>query len=284
MAKLVTLDNWNRRILGSHPVFWPLLPGAAAFVESFTDWPTLTDYQNFLDNSAKPILTRSNCRLSVVPQDENPQHFADGYEPRIYLKGELQTRRNSWHDFFQILAWKIFPKTKAAINELHFKAMKTRLDSSGHAERRSILENTLTQYDECGAVIISPDRELLDLIEQFDWQTLFWKKRTQLEQRLKCIVFGHAIYEKAINPYIGLTVHTVLLTVPAKQFAAPTEILLPYLDILLEEQFTVDSNIQKPQDLSPFPVLGLPGWHPDNNRESFYDNKDYFRPGRKQKN
>ena len=119
---------------------------------------------------------------------------------------------------------------------------------------------------------------------QFQWHTLFWKKRSQLEQHLKCIVFGHAIYEKAINPYIGMTAHAVLLTVPDNQFNAPTETLLPYLDTLLVEKFSVNSNIHSPQDLSPFPLLGLPGWHPDNARENFYDDTDYFRPGRKQKN
>lgn len=284
MAKLITQDSWNPQVLGSHPVFWPLLPTASAFVRSFVDWPTLSDYQNFLNKSENPVRTRSNHQLSIVPQDETPLLFADGYEPRIYLKGELQTRQDCWHDFFQVLVWNIFPRTKAAINELHFNAMKARLESPGQSERRSVLENTLTQYDECGAVIISTDHELLNLVKQFDWHTLFWKRRTHLENNLKCIVFGHAIYEKSIKPYIGMTGHAVLLTVPEKQFTAPTETLLLYLDTLLEEKFTVGSNIQSPRDLSPFPLLGLPGWHPDNDRESFYDNTNYFRSGRKQKN
>ena len=284
MAKLVTQDSWNPNVLGSHPIFWPLLPSASGFVESFLDWPTLADYQDFLNTSDNPIVTRSHNKLTIVPQDINPQLFADGYEPRVFLKGELQTRINSWHDFFQVLIWKIFPKTKACINELHFNAMKYRLESSGQPERRSVLENTLTQFDECGTVIISTEQPLLDLIRQFNWHTLFWKKRAELEQHIKCIVFGHAIYEKAINPYIGMTGHAVLLTVPNKVFDLPTEHLIQYLDPLLEASFTSNSSIQTPQDLSPFPLLGLPGWHPDNCQESFYKNANYFRPGRKQKN
>ena len=34
------------------------------------------------------------------------------------------------------------------------------------------------------------------------------------------------------------------------------------------------------RELSPLPVLGVPGWWKDNEQESFYDNTGYFRPGR----
>jgi len=61
-------------------------------------------------------------------------------------------------------------------------------------------------------------------------------------------------------------------------------LLVEYLDTRLESYFSDNAGIQSPQDLSPFPLLGLPGWHPDNEQENFYENKDYFRPGRKQKN
>ena len=284
MAKLHPQDTWNPQVLESHPLFWPLVSGASAFVESFSDWPTLEDFQHYLDSSDKPINTRSHLPLTIVPQDENPVQFSDGYEPRIYLKGELQTRQNSWHDFFQVLVWKIFPKTKAAINELHFNAIKERIQSTYNQKRRSVFENLLTQFDECGGIVISPDTDLLQLVNNFDWKTLFWEKRTQTTQRLKCIVFGHAIYEKAVNPYIGMTSHCVLLTVPEKEFSAANEILVEYLDTRLESHFSGNTGIQSPRELSPFPLLGLPGWHCNNTQENFYKNEDYFRPGRKQQN
>ena len=31
------------------------------------------------------------------------------------------------------------------------------------------------------------------------------------------------------------------------------------------------------KDLHPFPLLGIPGWHPENEQEIFYKNKAYFR-------
>ena len=34
------------------------------------------------------------------------------------------------------------------------------------------------------------------------------------------------------------------------------------------------------RELSPLPVLGVPGWWDGNEQEEFYDNTGYFRPGR----
>jgi hypothetical protein len=34
------------------------------------------------------------------------------------------------------------------------------------------------------------------------------------------------------------------------------------------------------RELSPLPVLGVPGWWGGNEQENFYENTDYFRPGR----
>lgn len=283
MANLAPKDRWNPQVLSGHPLFWPLLPGASKFVTSFSDWPTLADYQNYLNNADKPVYVNSGESLKVVPQDAGQSNFEDGYEPRIYLKGELQTRTESWHDFFQILVWKMFPKTKAALNELHYRALKSRLDSSNNSKQRSVLENTLTQFDECGAFIISTNQQLLDLIKEFDWHTLFWKQRSVIEQHMKCVVFGHAIYEKGINPYIGMTCHSVLIHVPHEQFTDSPTALFNYLDPVIEQQFT-KSVIQTPQDLSPFPLLGMPDWHRENNQENFYHNRNYFRSGRKLKN
>ena len=39
-------------------------------------------------------------------------------------------------------------------------------------------------------------------------------------------------------------------------------------------------NMLRPRALQPLPVLGVPGWWPGAERESFYDDTDYFRPGR----
>lgn len=40
------------------------------------------------------------------------------------------------------------------------------------------------------------------------------------------------------------------------------------------------ADVESARDLSPVPLLGVPGWSADNCNESYYDNTAYFRSGR----
>jgi rod shape-determining protein MreB len=53
-----------------------------------------------------------------------------------------------------------------------------------------------------------------------------------------------------------------------------------WIDQQLAAIFELGEQYQKPRDLQPFPLLGMPGWDPANDDEAYYDNTDYFRPGR----
>lgn len=282
MAKLPQ-DTWNPHFLSQHGIFWPLIPFASEFVQSHRDWPDLRDYQQFLDSCENPVLTESGKKVTFVSQEQKVQQLEEGYEPRIFLKGEVQTRLQNWHDFFQVLVWRMFPGTKALINALHARAIMTRVEQAGENSSRGPLENALTQFDECGAVILSSRVELLQLVRDFAWKRLFWEKRDDVQQHLKCVVFGHAIYEKAINPYLGMTAHGVLVLVDDAVLQGTTTQLISVADRELQALFSLPNGITSPQDFCPFPLLGVPGWHTDNDQENFYNNRDYFRPGRRSK-
>ncbi len=275
-------DTWNPEFLTTHPLFWPLRPFAQAFVQSHSQWPGLNDYQQYLEAGVGEIVSGNKKPLHFVPQGGKPQSFEEGYEPRIYLQGEIQTRLHNWHDFFQVMVWRLFPKTKTVINEQHYHAIKQRLGNEPHNDQRSPLENALTQFDECGAVIVSSEPALLELIKTFQWKSLFWQHRDAVRQHLKCIVFGHAVYEKALHPYVGMTTHSVLLPVPAHLLSQSTATLMAAVDDLLLELFTANT-IAAPADFAPFPLLGMPGWDPENEQEVYYDNTRYFRSGRQYK-
>ncbi len=277
-------DQWDNQFLKKHQIFWPLIPLAQAFVESHTNWPGLTDYQQFFEAGTGKRLSAGGAQLEFVEQDHKSDTFENGYEPRIFLKGEIQTRQHNWHDFFQVLIWRAMPKSKTIINQLHFQALKHRQEKLSMSQTRGPIENALTQFDECGAVILSSDPQLLKLIEDFKWKTLFWQNRDEVLRNLRCIVFGHALYEKALQPYIGMTAHSVLISVDAEFLNQPPGRLVTETDDLLTHFFQDNSAIQSPQDFSPFPLLGMPNWHPANSKESFYENKNYFRPGRRRNN
>lgn len=276
--------DWHPDFAQRSPLFEPLRACAATFTDFTQGWPDLATYQQVLDALPEPVRTRSGQVLKIVPQDSRPQRFEEHYAPRIFMTGELQTRRDNWHDFFQFLTWLIFPRTKAAINALHVPQAQMRHTrmrlAGGDAGRRTPLENLLSLFDEGGAVIIASDPALLQLIRAFQWKPLFWKRRAELARDLRCIVFGHAVYEKALRPYVGMTANAVLLEVEPELLAEPMARLLPRLDERLATLFVQGGAYAQPQDLQPFPILGMPGWDPANADAAYYDDTRYFRPGR----
>lgn len=258
-------------------------------------WPSLDDYQCLLEQQSPPVMTRNGSALNIVSQAGKPRSFKEHYAPRIYQYGEIQTRTENWHDFFQLLTWIMFPRTKALINEIHIPLAQGRIESAIETEtrinsgigagaelgRRTPLENMLSLFDEGGAVVISSDASLLQLIREFQWKTLFWQQRKALRQHLNCIVFGHAMYEKGLEPYIGMTANTILLQCEEELFHCSNSEQLAWIDDALATVIADRERLSVPKDLAPFPLLGMPGWDVNNSDKGYYDNRYYFRPGRR---
>ena len=273
------LVPWRPDFDRDRPMFEPLRPLLEPF-RLHREWPGLDAYQQLLDSLDEPLRTRHGAALSVVPQDARPDHFEQHYAPRIYLSGEIQSRTRNWHDFFQLLTWLLFPRTKATINALHFPGARARNAGGGDRGRRTALENMLSLFDEGGAVLISSDDTLLQLARDFQWKTLFWERRDELASRFECITFGHALYEKGLKPYLGMTANAILIEVEDDYFAQPMARRHVDIDDRLTSIFERGERYTRPRDLSPFPILGLPGWDRENENEAYYDNIRYFRPGR----
>ncbi len=273
-------EHWCPDFADQSPLFEPLREMARPFAQFTMCWPELSDYQQVLNSQADPILTLGGQRLRIVPQAVRPQRFEEHYSPRIHATGELQTRRHNWHDYFQFLTWLMFPRTKAQINALHVPQVESRLKLGGDTGRRSPLENMLSLFDEGGAVVLASDPSLLQLIRDFQWKTLFWVRRAELAENLRCITFGHALYEKALRPYVGMTANTILMEVDRAFFRLPPAQHLHEVDRRLTDFFTAGMDYREPRDLQPFPILGMPGWDVANSAAAYYDNDRYFRSGR----
>jgi hypothetical protein len=272
----MTLDQWDPRFLARSIIFEPLRIHGSALATS--DWPTARDLQRVLLRLHTPPLTRSGVRLSFVPQAERAVRFEDKYEPRIYLKGEVQIRDRSWHDLLNALVWLTFPRAKAAINARHYHAL--RQQHARGAPNRGPAQDAMTLFDEGGVIVASRDPVLLRLIEARQWKALFWRERSRLVQHMRFHLFGHAIYEKALKPFTGITARGMLLEVDEEFLTLPLASQLQHIDGLAAMRLANQERITAPGDFPPVPILGVPGWCAENEAESYYDNDRYFRPRR----
>jgi hypothetical protein len=199
------------------------------------------------------LRTESGKPVRFVPPSRSDPY----YEIHLFETGQVQTRPDNRHDLFNALAWLAFPKSKARINAMHAAEIPR------EGSRRGRLRDLLTIFDEGGAILACSDPELERMIREARWQQLFWDNRERVRAGLSVRVLGHAVMEAALAPYPGITCKVVFVTPSGDADAQAADRL---------------SRGRTPRDLPPFPVLGYPGWHPDNERAAFYADARYFRP------
>ena len=203
----------------------------------------------------------------AVPQTQLPSDEA--YEAFIYRTHTVPTRNNA-HDFFNGLCWLRFPQTKQQLNRLQAQA----LAQQGVTAQRGALRDALTLFDENAALLCAPEI-LWQAFKRQDWQALFVTLRHEW-QAAQLTLFGHALLEKLLKPYKGITAHVLCVAVPDEvQAAGDTG-----LDTWLSNQLDADAMQSKP--FLPLPILGVPGWWPPNEDVGFYEDTQVFRPQKKQ--
>ncbi len=253
----------------AHPAFEPLqtwLPGLG-------DRPGIDELNALAAASKAPPATASGqpVRFCAPRQPGGKQ-----YERRIFDSGEVDTRPDNLHDLFNALAWLTFPQTKAAINARHVACAP----STGNA--RGPLRDLLTLVDE-GGVIVACGGETLPtfetLIRQFRWQELFWDRRAQLLRDARFILVGHSAYEKALNPYAGITCKALFVAVSRQHLEDSPADLVTRLDAGAASWLLGLPDDASPRRMPPLPVFGYPGWLPGSASAGFYADRRWFRPG-----
>ena len=241
-------------------------------------FPTLKALNALLAAHQPQIIVHSGAALRFVEQGSGKLAFESQYEPRCYLNGEVQTREDNLHDLFNALVWLTYPKSKAAINARHYDAL-TR-PATGSSERGAV-RDAATLLDESGVIVVCADDELAGLLKDFQWKELFWHRRAEVQASTGFFLFGHGLYEKALHPYTGMTGQGLLLSVAQDFFGWPDSQQLAHLDQHLANYLAEPAHFCSTRELSPVPLLGVPGWSADNEDAAFYDNTAYFRSGRR---
>lgn len=232
-------------------------------------WPTHGE----LTALAQGLRTSRGMPLSFVAPRERTGPQRRYYELRIAATGEVETRPENWHDLFNALAWIAYPAAKAQINAQHAAILEER--GAAEARRRSPERDALTLFDEGGVAVLSTDPGLLRLIEDFEWKTLFWKRREELARSMRFLAFGHALFENGLEPHLGMVAKTVFLAIDRLPDDAD---VVHVANSRLAEHFSDRARFTSPKLMAPMPVLGVPCWHPGTAREDFYDDRNHFRP------
>jgi hypothetical protein len=265
-----SIEHWRSAL--DAPIFAPLASLLARCPQD--RFPDLEDLNRLV---ADGVASGGGARLRFVSPAAPSKAFDAQYEVRVFASGEVQTRPGDWHDLFNALVWIIFPKTKAALNRHHFE----HLDARRGQALRGTARDVLTLFDEGGVIVASGDPGLSELLRESRWKPLFWERRADVVRRLRFFVFGHAIYEKALEPYQGVTAKALIVEVEEAFFADPLERQLARLDARASAYFADPGALASTKTLPPLPVLGVPGWEPANETEAYYDDVSQFRPGRR---
>ena len=216
------------------------------------------------------------CPVRFVPQHSLPP--GEAYEAFIRRTGQVPTRDNL-HDLFNGLVWQRFPHTKSRLNVLQ----AAEIARQGVGAVRGPVRDAITVFDENGALLLAPPALWQALLAR-DWHALFVTHRA-MWTNATLVLFGHALMEQLVVPRKNITAHVLV-----EQFASDFEYFaavgqnlgapdgLAALDAALTTRLTPERLAGKP--FTPLPVLGVPGWWPDNADPGFYADTSVFRPKR----
>lgn len=224
---------------------------------------------------AHDLKTASGCSLVFVPQDSLPADLA--YEAHIHATGQVPTRDNL-HDFFNALIWLHFPQVKKTLNALHAANALIASTSAGVGDEvnsgtRGRARDAATLFDENAAIFICSDVHLTDDLREHQWPSLLQRSSEDFFSRVSVVLFGHALMEKLVQPYKAITAHVWIMMVEPAWFACGERQRQERMDSCVAAAISTGFSSR---DFAHLPVLGVPGWWPEQS-DDFYDDPFVFR-------
>lgn len=257
----------ERAALNSRLFEQPIFAGLGRFRDLLQgpSWPGMLE----LNSRIQPLQHRVTGRpLALLAQETIDDQ--ENYERRIFQRGLIATRSGNWHDLLNALVWNQFPAIKSALNAGQVEDM-ARIG----LQQRTRRQCAFTQFDEAGAIVVLRQAHLLALWDRHDWDGLFRLNRDAWEDgSITLQVFGHALFEHALNPDMLLVSKTLVIVDEDNSLGEDA------IDGRIAAAITARHCLGDPQQLRPLPLSGIPGWHHLTQDAGFYRDQPCFRPVR----
>jgi Protein of unknown function (DUF3025) len=178
LPPLVPSNVWDPRALLDEAAAWPIAQVFAEF-RSCVTWPTRDEWNK------RAKAHEGETAIQFCDNDARrrgaPWRKSELYDGRIYLKNQVPSREQSWHDFFNMAVWRTFPRAKRAINRAQWQALARWLPGEAGDKlpgARLPEQDALALLDEGGLILLHASEHteavtqaVLDRDEQQAWPT-----------------------------------------------------------------------------------------------------------------
>lgn len=221
-------QTWDARRFAPQAALQPFraLLAELASRHEFPDMQELGDWVDATRETHAPEL----ARLNFVELPKRARRAKRGvvsldtlYDARIALRGEVPCLSRSYHDLFNALMFKAFPRSKRELHARQYRALSRWVEVGAEQlpGRRTREQDALTLFDEGGCVVVCP----FQLRAEFARGTLLALAEPGAAARV--VLFGHALFEHLTEGQVGLRSSARVLFIPEVPEGAH---LLPIVD------------------------------------------------------
>jgi hypothetical protein len=255
--------NWDPHFAERLPRhFAPLVDRAEPFA-SLPEWPPIELWNRLLPADLRranalgtPIRFEVQTARPASRRRREPLARDSLYEASVYTRGVVPSRPESWHDFFNMLVWAAFPRSRRALNARHYRCLERwvpeRFDRLPNARLRE--QDALSMLDEGSVLLVctaASTRTVNDVIARGDHPALHALIR---EGAARALIFGHALYEHLVSSDAVVRAAPVVLPTEAPLTHTPTA-LRDLADELFAQALEDARNFTEPSAAPAVPLV-----------------------------
>lgn len=247
------------------------------FKEIFSNLHNLNDFAitaDFFNKLSSNFFLNKNSfdGFQFIDQKKKEKDFYKKYDALVFREKKIPIRKNVVHDYFNALTWLAFPSSKKKLNKKNYSLLEHNYLNGNKNRPRNIDLTTL--IDESGIIILTKDSYLASLIEEKKWKTVFWDNRNIVKKSFRFFLFGHSLFEKIMNEYIGTAARALIIFNESFQLE---KITISNVDQILSDYIDQDSFFKNLEKTVTVPLFAIPGWGSFNDKEKFYQGNEYLR-------